>query len=474
MAPRRLLLPVALATLPYLLTGCFDEPPLPETGVLVFGDGFRTGLTPNSFDPAQGAVVTALKVDTTKAYSGTSSLRIDVPASSAGFAGGAVLAKDPQDLSATNALVFWATASRAATFGKLGFGLNFSFPNTYQTTLLGLPLTTTWTRHLIPIPDPARLTAEHGMLWYAEDDATAYTAWFDDVKFDTVDAAALGLQPALASATRTIAVGATDQVTGLSLHYTDFDGTVRAVDSTDAPGSGPAKAYFTFHSSNSGVASVDPTGLITGVALGPATITAKLGGVLVPGAITVNVGTAAPAAPTTVPEAPTLPAADVIALLSNAYTKVAVDTWGTGWSNGNAGPNVTDLNIAGDPMKKYTALQYVGIEFIGTPPGANEIDATTMNFFHIDLWTPDATVFKVKLVDFGANKTYDTPTKIDDSEFELTFNATTTPALATGQWVSLDMPLSSFTGLASRAHLAQLVLSSSSATVFIDNVYFHK
>ena len=26
-----------------------------------------------------------------------------------------------------------------------------------------------------------------------------------------------------------------------------------------------------------------------------------------------------------------------------------------------------------------------------------------MTHFHLDLWTPDATVFKVKLVDFGAN-----------------------------------------------------------------------
>jgi hypothetical protein len=474
MAPRRLMLQVALAALPVVLAGCFDEPPLPETGVPVFTDGFSIGYTPNSFDPAQGADVTALKVDGTKAYSGTSSLRIDVPASSAGFAGGAVLAGDPQDLTATNALVFWATASRAATFGKLGFGLNFYFPNTYQTTLIGLPLTTTWTRHLLPIPDPARLTAEHGMLWYAEDDATAYTAWFDDVKFDSIDPAVMGLQPALASATRTIGVDATDQVTGLSLHYTDFDGTVRAVDSTDVPGSGPAKAFFTFHSSNSGVARVDPTGLITGVALGQASITARLGGQLVPGAITINVGTAPPSEPTTAPPAPTLAAANVIALLSKPYTAVAVDTWGASWSNFNAGANLTDLTIAGDPMKKYTALQFVGIEFIGTPAGAHEIDATSMTHLHVDVWTPDATVFKVKLVDFGANKTYDTPTHIDDSEFELTYNATTTPALVTGQWVPLDIPLSSFTGLVSRAQLAQLVISSSTATVFIDNVYFHK
>ena len=34
--------------------------------------------------------------------------------------------------------------------------------------------------------------------------------------------------------------------------------------------------------------------------------------------------------------------------------------------------------------------------------------------------------------------------------------AWTTPALATGSWVGLDLPLSSFTGLTTRGHLAQL------------------
>jgi len=44
----------------------------------------------------------------------------------------------------------------------------------------------------------------------------------------------------------------------------------------------------------------------------------------------------------------------------------------------------------------------------------------------------------------------------------------------TGTWLQLDLPLSSFTGLTNRGHLAQLILSSSTATVFVDNVYFHK
>ena len=98
-----------------------------------------------------------------------------------------------------------------------------------------------------------------------------------------------------------------------------------------------------------------------------------------------------------------------------------------------------------------------------------------MTHIHLQLWTPDATaspaVFKVKLVDFGANGAFGGG---DDVEHELTFTATTTPALATGSWVTLDVPLSAFTGLTTRGHLAQLIISGDLRTVFVDNVLFHR
>jgi hypothetical protein len=78
-------------------------------------------------------------------------------------------------------------------------------------------------------------------------------------------------------------------------------------------------------------------------------------------------------------------------------------------------------------------------------------------------------MFKVKLVDFGANGIYGG----DDKEQELTFNSGTTPAMVPGTWSSLDIPLADFTNLTTRGHLAQLILSGAS-TVFVDNVYFHR
>ncbi len=94
-----------------------------------------------------------------------------------------------------------------------------------------------------------------------------------------------------------------------------------------------------------------------------------------------------------------------------------------------------------------------------------------MTHFHVDVWTHDSPFFKVKLVDFGPNGAFGGG---DDTEHELTFDASSTPALVAKQWVSLDIPLARFTGLTRRERLSQLVFSADTQTVFIDNVYFHK
>ena len=128
--------------------------------------------------------------------------------------------------------------------------------------------------------------------------------------------------------------------------------------------------------------------------------------------------------PTTPAPTPTFPAADVISLFSNPYTNVPVDTWSAVWDQAD----VADIQIAGNDTKLYTNLVFAGIEFI-----SQTVDATSMTHFRMDIWTPDPTalpaVFKIKLVDFGANGIFGGG---DDVEHELTFNANSTPPLATG------------------------------------------
>jgi len=156
---------------------------------------------------------------------------------------------------------------------------------------------------------------------------------------------------------------------------------------------------------------------------------------------------------------PTIPAANVISMFSDSYTNVAVDTWRTSWSQAD----LADIEISGNKTKKYSKLNFVGIEATTTP-----IDASSMTFFHTDIWSSDFTEFKVKLVDFGANGVFGGG---DDKEHEITIS---NPEKE--KWVSLDLPLSSFTGLTTRSHIAQIIFvgaPSGATTVYVDNVFFY-
>ncbi len=173
-----------------------------------------------------------------------------------------------------------------------------------------------------------------------------------------------------------------------------------------------------------------------------------------------------PSEPSEAAPTPSHHADSVISFFSDAYTDVTVDTWSASWDQAD----VEDVQIAGNATRKYTNLVFAGIEFT-----SNTVDATGMTHFRIDIWTPDPTAapaaFKVKLVDFGADGAFGGG---DDTEHEISLTASSDPALATGQWLSYDIPLSDFTALTARGHLAQLILSGDPNTVFVDNVYLRK
>ncbi|MGI9270543.1 MAG: hypothetical protein ACR2QT_02115 [Woeseiaceae bacterium] len=171
--------------------------------------------------------------------------------------------------------------------------------------------------------------------------------------------------------------------------------------------------------------------------------------------------------PTVAASTPTQDPANVISLFSDAYTDVTVDTFLAGFS----AATLEDVQVAGNPTKKYSSLDFAGIEFVG----ANAIDASGMTHVHMDIWTPDATDFAFKFVDFGGdgfgggNDTENVPVSI---------NAGSTPPLTQGAWVSVDVALADLqaAGLTNLTDLNQLVIigqPSGAATVFIDNLYFY-
>lgn len=170
--------------------------------------------------------------------------------------------------------------------------------------------------------------------------------------------------------------------------------------------------------------------------------------------------TASASGPTAPAATPTQAEENVISLFSDAYTNVAVDTWRTDWSVAN----LEEMSIDGNAVKKYTDLNFVGIETVGS-----QIDATAMTHFRTDVWTGDATQIRVKLVDFGPDAAFDGG---DDTEHEITID---NPEQNT--WISLDIPLSDFTNLTNRANISQLIYSGQPAgtmTLLVDNVYFYK
>jgi len=155
---------------------------------------------------------------------------------------------------------------------------------------------------------------------------------------------------------------------------------------------------------------------------------------------------------------PTYNATNVISMFSNPYTNVSVDTWQAPWSQGT----LNNLQIAGNDTKKYTNLNFVGIETLGS----NILNVSAMTHLRIDAWTANITNLKIKLVDFGPDMAY---AGGDDSEHELSF----VPILE--QWNTYDIPLSNFTSLNSTQHIAQLIISGTpvaSGVVYIDNVLF--
>ena len=430
-----------------------NYPDVPE----VFIDGFSAGLNYAAFG---GSKVTAFDVDNDVKYSGTSSMRIEVPDfedPQGAYAGGTYFTSVGRNLSGYDALTFWAKASQPASIDVVGIGNDLG-QSKNQATITGLAVNSNWKKYIIPIPDPSRFTEERGMFFYSEgpENNSGYTIWFDEVKFEKLGTIAHP-KPTILEGQDQNTIGIVGQTLSIGGTYVSFnlpDGTDQKV--YVVPG------YFTYFSSDESVATVNQNGQILVVGMGTAKVTAQFGSMNAAGSITVNVGDSPDPAPV-----PTVPAANVISMFSNAYTNVPIDTWATGWLYSTA--ILQEIQINGDDVKLYTDLNFNGIEF-----ASQTIDATSMTRFHMDIWTPDPTAppaaFKVLLVDFGANGVYDGG---DDVSHEITFTANTNPTLATKQWVQLDVPLSAFTGLTTRAHLAQLVISGDPNTVYVDNVYFY-
>jgi hypothetical protein len=194
------------------------------------------------------------------------------------------------------------------------------------------------------------------------------------------------------------------------------------------PPTSNSSGAFSYISSNTNVATISGN-MITIVGGGTSTITAIQAAAppFAAGSITANFTVSVAPLSTNAPN-PTKPANKVISLFSDTYTNVPVTEWRTSWSG--AGPLV-DTAIDGNNIKKYTDVDFVGIEF---PP----IDVTMADSVHISVWTPSAATFALKLVNQGGGPTNENVVSFRAEAGSHTYG----PKPTQGQWNVYSIPLS--------------------------------
>jgi len=473
-------------------------------GKVFFAGAYDSGV---AFMPFGGST-NDVTVDaaTTLNATGHGSLKVVFPG--AGYTGGAFVDNSaPRNLTAFDAVTFWAKASAPLTFEKVGLGNNggFSGNTGFDVEENALALTTAWQKFSVPIPLASKLTANDGLFHFADgtnhSGGSPVTVWLADIQYEALGSGVLSApSPAWLNTAITVANAATYQIKASDLK---IDYTVNAVPLTLSV---PNPNYFTFTSDNA-VATITAGSLITGVNSGAsavANVTATLGTVASANKLAVTVTNGVLNAPTTLPPVPTIAAgAKVISLYSSVtggYNGTAsdksanVDTWLTCWSAASGGDPVA-ITVGGSTAspRKYVltaGATYLGVEVLGktgatqpgscggTITGANELDISTMTGFHVDVWTPDDNSnLQFKLVDAGADG------KLDGQETNgiATLTPGSTPPLATGKWLSYDLTFASgFPGnnfgssAANLHHFGQLVIvAPGGGTVYVDNLYFY-
>lgn len=422
----------------------------------VFIDGFSAGLGYGAFG---GSKYSAFTVDTETKYKGTASMRFDVPSEgdpAGSYAGGVFIDGSGRNLTDYDALTFWIKGSKAATINEVGFGTDFGL-NKYNVMMQNVNIGTNWQKVIIPIPDASKLTQEKGMFWYSEgpEGGLGYTFWIDNVMYEKLGTIAHG-QASIkngADVTETTFVGVTSNMDGAKATFNMPNGINQSVIISPA--------YLDFTSSNPTVASVSATGLVTSLSAGTSNITATFNGLPTTGRLTVNCNGTFVHAPR-----PTRNQANVISIFSDAYTNVPVNYYNGYWQPWQTTVS-NDFSVLGDRILSYGIFNFVGIEF-----SAPTINANNMTNLHMDVYFPGAVApgrqLRVIVVDFGANGAYSGG---DDTRHSTTF---TTPTLVSQNWVSIDIPFSAMPGLASRSHLAQIILEGGDGSViYVDNVYFY-
>ncbi len=175
------------------------------------------------------------------------------------------------------------------------------------------------------------------------------------------------------------------------------------------------------------------------------------------------------------PAPPARPAADVKSIFSDAYTPVAAlgyigggsnddNTYNTSWCPANT----TLVLLDGNNTNKITNLGCEGIAFL-----SGRFSAEGFTRFHMDIYTPTPT--QDKSFNFKFSNWSGGNGETNAFEYSAT-NANILPNVNPGTWITIDLPITSFTAIGgtNNTDFTQFVISSDLGTVYYDNLYLHK
>ncbi|WP_395077309.1 glycosyl hydrolase family 16 [Flavobacterium sp.] len=159
-----------------------------------------------------------------------------------------------------------------------------------------------------------------------------------------------------------------------------------------------------------------------------------------------NDGSIIPAVPTAAAPTPSISAANVTSIFSDAYTNVAGSDLNPNWGQATV---TTQVPIAGNNTLKYAGLNYQGLQI-----GSSQ-NVSTKNFLHLDYYTANSTSLKVYLISTGpVERPY----------------TLTVPSSGTGGWRSVDIPLTAFAPV-NMSDIIQLKFDGN-GDIYLDNIYF--
>lgn len=167
---------------------------------------------------------------------------------------------------------------------------------------------------------------------------------------------------------------------------------------------------------------------------------------------------ACPNPPTVVAPTPDELPEQVISLFSNAYTNIGIDAWSAPWDDSD----IEDVVVQGDDVKKITFTNFLGVDFATQP-----FDASQMTHFHMDYWTNETDLVGKVLNPKWSNHLGGNG---ETNAFDLT---NPVPMGSTGQWVSVEVPLTDFVEVNGndKSAFAQFLLTSNLDIVYVDNIY---